>query len=249
MPTPTRVTEAPRPHPSVFPQPTSTRSRTCCSPVIPPTPCSSTRRPCGRPTAPWSAAPARSERGGEGAGWGPHGKASVPASSVEGHRPRPRAWQPGGDRASIMSMLTDRRDGPEARADSGKEGQLSLRHLSTQRTRRLEDVSGVAGAPDTSARAPTGRPGSGPGRPGGLAQSSVLLTPTPTSGHRPPPGCSILTWRRWPPLGCPLASMPLPRGFQDVPEIQGTSKLPSSGTPGTLASDTASPSFAGRQSL
>lgn len=162
------------------------------------------------------------------------------------HRPRPRAWQPAGDRAGIVSMSADRRDGPEARADSGKEGQLSLRRLSTQRTGRLEDVSGVARAPDTSALAPAGRPGSGPGRPGGLAQSSVLLTPTPTSGHRPPTGCSILTWRRWPPLGCPLASMPLPRGFQDVPEIQGTSKLSSSGTPGTLASDTASPSCSGR---
>lgn len=48
-----------------------------------------------------------------------------------------------------MSVLADRRDGPEARADSGKEGQLSLRRLSTQRTGRLEDVPGVAGAPGT----------------------------------------------------------------------------------------------------
>jgi len=47
-------------------------------------------------------------------------------ASVEGHRPRPRAWQPGGDRASIVSMLADRRDGPEARQTWGRRASSCL---------------------------------------------------------------------------------------------------------------------------
>ena len=112
---------------------------------------------------------------------------------------------------------------------------------------------GVAGAPGTSVSGshsrgevagPPAPPGPDPGRKGGLAESSVLLTLTWTPGRPTPrrfcPDPEAMVFPRL----CPWPACHSPGASQDVPETQASSKLPSSVVPQTLASESG-PSRAG----